>query len=271
MKPAASPRPAFRRVRARGRGWRRRRRIRRRAEALRRLVAGRLPAEHAVTGDHDAWPLIGAALLSRMTMTLAHIIHLMRYGQGVDAGTLVRSLYEHLLHFAWLAADPSAARIEEWRKDDLQRRLTADEDARQRGAKLFTDEERARLREQVASMTGDRLRFDRLAEAADEAWAGKLPATGLGSPSEPNSFRGLYAFVYRNYSGTAHPSYRGLNPVVQDLGPQRYRVVLEGGYEGRGPFGQATVIYALALYVAAASLGWPATTDVEAAFSRFPG
>ncbi len=53
-------------------------------------------------------------------------------GRAVDAGTLLRSLYEHLVHFAWLAADPSTARIQEWHKHDLQMRLKADNDARRR-------------------------------------------------------------------------------------------------------------------------------------------
>jgi hypothetical protein len=73
-----------------------------------------------------------------MTTTLRHIA-LQPLGRAVDAGTLVRSLYEHLVHFAWLAADPSPARMEEWRKNDLQMRLRADNDARLRGEKLYTD------------------------------------------------------------------------------------------------------------------------------------
>jgi hypothetical protein len=39
----------------------------RRAEELTALVEARLPSEHTATGDHDAWPLIAEALLSRMT------------------------------------------------------------------------------------------------------------------------------------------------------------------------------------------------------------
>ena len=50
------------------RRWRLGRHNRRRADALTALVTERLPAEYDVTGDHDAWPLIGTALLSRATM-----------------------------------------------------------------------------------------------------------------------------------------------------------------------------------------------------------
>jgi hypothetical protein len=234
------------------------------------LVESRLPAEYTATGDHDAWPLIGAAFLSRMTTTLQHIIDLQSRGRGVDAGILLRSLYEHLVQFAWLAADPSAARIEEWRKDDLHKRLTADTDARQRGVWLYGDEGRRQLESQVAGMTGNPLILEQLAHAADKAWAGKLDAVGHGSPSQVMSFRGLYAIVYRNYSAGAHPSYRGLNPVVQDITDTRKRVVLEGPYEGGGPYGMSTVIYSLALWVAAHSLGFPDTDSIESAFKRYP-
>jgi hypothetical protein len=229
----------------------------------------RLPVDHTVTGDHDAWPLVSIALLSRMTTTLRHIIALEPLGRAVDAGTLVRSLYEHLVHFAWLAADPSPARMEEWRKNDMQMRLRADNDARLRGQKLYTDEDHAAFKAQVAAMTGNDLRLDQLGDAADKAWAGKLRATGLGPATQPMSFRGLYAFVYRQFSAGAHPSSMGLNPVVEDITQTRKRVALEGPYEGpSGPYGMATVIYALALHVASASLGWPVEEDVEAAFGN---
>jgi hypothetical protein len=236
-----------------------------------RLVEDRLPAEYSVTGDHDAWPLIGTALLSRMTMTLRHITDLQPRGRGVDAGTLLRSLYEHLVHFAWLAVDPSAARIERWRKDDLRRRIAADNDARQRGESLFTDEAHADLQRQVAAMTGDPLVLEQLALECDTLWAGRLEHAGLGPASRATSFRGLYAILYRNYSAGAHPSYRGLNPVVEDITDTRKRVVLEGPPEGRGPYGFATAIYGLALHASAASLGWPDPGRIETAFQRNPG
>jgi hypothetical protein len=234
------------------------------------LVECRLPAEYIATGDHDAWPLIGAAFLSRMTTTLRHIMDLQPRGRVVDAGTLLRSLYEHLVQFAWLAADPSPARIEEWRRDDLQKRLTADNDARLRGVELFTDQGRRDLENQIASMTGKPLVLEQLAQAADKAWAGELDVVGHGPSSQVKSFRGLYAIVYRNYSAGAHPSYRGLNPVVEDITDTRKRVVLERPYQGGGPYGLSTVIYSLALYVAASAVGFPDPDDVEAAFQRYP-
>jgi hypothetical protein len=255
-------------ARASARRWRRNRRNRQRAEALAALVAERLPADYDITGDHDAWPLVGAGLLSRATSTLRHVFVAGRGGQSIDAATLGRSLYEHVLHLAWLAADPSPARLEEWRKADLMERLKADTDARTVGVPLLDDAARAVMQAQVDAMTGNKLVLPNLAIAADKHWAGKLPA--MGSHRELHSFRGLYAVLYRQYSGTAHPSYIGLNHVVEDVTVTRKRVVLEAPPEGRGPFGMATVVYALGLYVAAASLGWPSAERVTAAFDRYP-
>jgi hypothetical protein len=78
--------------------------------------------------------------------------------------------------------------------------------------------------------------------AADQHWQGGLPA--MRSYGDINSFRGLYAVLYRQYSGVAHPTYRGLNAVVQDVTAVRKRLVVEGPYEGHGRYGMATVIYA---------------------------
>lgn len=240
----------------------------RRARSLMRLVQQQLPGEYDVTGDHDAWPLVGAALLSRATMTMRSILDLQLRGRATDAGTLGRSLYEHAVHLAWLGADPSAERLEQWRKHDLRSRLTADNDARQRDIQLLDAAERAALEAQVGAMKGDKIVLEQLAESADAHWHGRLPA--MGSASQQQSFRGFYAILYRQYSGTAHPSYRGINPVVEDITATRKRVVLEKRFEGRGPYGMATVLYGLALLVASESLSWPAGGQVTAAFERYP-
>jgi hypothetical protein len=244
------------------------RRIQQRGRELVDLAVRHLPQEFEVTGDADAWPFIAAALLSRMTTTLRSILELQPAEREADAGILVRSLFEHAVHLAWLGADPCATRIEEWRKHDLASRLTADTDARKHAIELFTEAARANVKAQVDRMQGKKLVLASLAAAADGHWAGTLP--GMGASPEVNSFRGLYAVLYRNYSGVAHPTYRGLNRVVEDLGATRRRVGLETEYEGSGPCGIGTVIFALGLYVTAITLGWPQIAEIEAIFERHP-
>jgi hypothetical protein len=241
----------------------------RRARALCRLVERRLPLEFDVTGDHAAWPAIGAAVLSRATTTMRHMLDLRGHGHALDGATLGRSLYEHVVHLAWIAADPSPARIEAWRKDDLENRLKADRDARGVGVELLDDVARRQLEHQVGAMTGNRLNLADLAVAADKHWAGRLP--GMGGHTKLSSLRGFYAILYRNYSTTAHPSYMGLNHVVQDVSAVRKRVVIEQrDPDSRGPYGMATVVYAMALFVAAEAFRWPTRQEIFATFERHP-
>ncbi len=224
--------------------------------------------EFDVTGDAQAWPAVGVALLSRSTTTLRKVFEARGGGQTLDSATLGRSLYEHVVHLAWLAADPSPARLGEWRKADLVDRLKADAEARALGEPLMDDLARAQMQAQVDALAGNKLVLVNLAIAADKHWADKLPA--MGPHTQTHSFKGLYTFLYRYYSKTAHPTFMGLNHVVEDITAVRKRVILEGTPEGRGPFGLSTVVYAFGLYVASHSLGWPDADDVSAAFDRYP-
>jgi hypothetical protein len=233
------------------------------------LAAGHFPQEFRVTGNADAFPLIGAGLVSRMTGTMRAILALLPEGREADAATLLRSLYEHAVHLAWLAADPSAERIQEWKKDDLESRLKADADLRERGQPILTDEEREALERQVAGLLGNGLvPLTNLAVAADKRWEGTLP--GMGAHDEVKSFRGFYALVYRSSSGFAHPTYRGLNAVAAEVGPGRQQVWLEDRYEGTGPYGMATLIFGFGLYLSSAALGWPDAKEIGAIFERYP-
>jgi Family of unknown function (DUF5677) len=242
--------------------------IQQRGQELVELAAQQLPREFEVTGDADAWPFLATALVARMTTTLRSILQLHPAQLEADAGILLRSLYEHAVHLAWLGADPSAERIEAWRKHDLVQRLKANADAHEHGIELFSDKDRAELQAQVEQMHGGRLVLADLAKTADLHWAGKLP--GMGSSPEAKSFRGLYAIVYRHYSGVAHPSFRGLNRVIEDLDATHRRVHLEGEYQGSGPYGLATVMFGLVLYVTAKTLGWPPDLEIHAVFERHP-
>jgi hypothetical protein len=244
--------------------------IQARGRELYNLAARHFPQEFSVSGDRDAFPLIGTALVSRMTGTLRSILALQGEGREADAATLLRSLYEHTVHLGWLAADPTAKRIQEWKKDDLESRLKADADMRERGAPLLTDQERSAIKQQIAVLHGNGLEpVTNLAVAADKRWEGTLP--GMGAHGDVKSFRGFYALIYRNSSGFAHPTYRGLNAVGAEVGPGRQQVWLEDRYEGTGPYGMATLIFGFGLYLSSAALGWPDAKEIGAIFERHPG
>jgi hypothetical protein len=232
------------------------------------LASGHFPQEFDVSGDANAWPLVATAMVSRMIGTMKAILAQHPAELEADAGAAVRILFEQAVYLAWLAADPSVERIQAWKKADLRSRLAADDDARAHGSQLYTDEQRADVEAQVAKLAGNRLVLASVAEEADQHWAGKLP--GMGGEGETKSWRGFYAIVYRNYSGFAHPTFRGLNPVVVDISPTRKQVRLEKPYEGSGPYGMATVIFGLVLLVASTALGWPKADDISAIFERYP-
>ena len=202
-----------------------------------------------------------------MAGTLLSILDLQLGGHAADAATLGRSLYEHAVHFAWLAADPSDARMQEWRKHDLQQRLKADTNMARFGAGFYTDEQRAYVEAQVDSLVGKNLVLEQLAMAADDSWVPRTPGLIAGSTK---SFAGLYASLYRHSSGTAHPTLLGLNRVTDDLSPSRRRIRLEGAEVGAGPYGMATIVFGLVLQVSAQALGWPLPSEIEEIFERHP-
>ena len=239
-----------------------------RGRELVELATGYFPREFDFTADADAGPFVLTAMLGRMIGTMKAIGAQHPAQLEADAGAAVRVLFEQAVYLAWLAADPSVERIQAWRKVDLKARLAADNDGRAHGNPLFTDEQRADVEVQIAKLSGDRLVLASVAEEADRHWAQKLP--GMGGNGEAQSFRGLYAFVYRNYSGFTHSTYRGLHPVVVDLSSTRKQVRLEEPYEGSGPYGMATVIFGLSLLIAGSALGWPNGGDVVAIFERNP-
>lgn len=213
------------------------------------------------------WSVVSLGLLSRMAGTLESILDLQLRGHAADATTLGRSLYEHAVHFAWLAADPSAARLQEWRKYDLQQRLKADSDMARFGQQVYSDEQRAYVEAQVASLVGKNLILEQLAIAADAAWLPRIPGLVAGATQ---SFAGLYASLYRHSSGTAHPTVLGLNRVTDDLSPTRRRIRMERADSGTGPYGMTTVVFGVVLHVAAKTIGWPSPRQIEAIFDRNP-
>jgi hypothetical protein len=239
-----------------------------RAAELAALVNCHLPLEADVTGDGDPWPLVGPALLAHATGTLRSIFVLAPTGSHNDASRLLRSLYDHVVTFAWLGAKPTADRLAAWRKHDLEERLKADTEAMKAGEPLLEDAVRRQMEVDVESINASRPDLASMSVAADKHWAEWVEALepGVGF----RSFRGLYTVLFRQHSGLVHATYRGLNAVTEDLSPTRRRIVLQAPVEGRGPYGIATAVYGLGLLVAAHSVGWPSTAEVEAIFARYP-
>jgi hypothetical protein len=241
--------------------------IQQRGRALVELVAKQLPREVEISPE-DFWASVSLGLLSRMAGTLSSIIGLQPGGRRADAAILGRSLYEHAVHFAWLAADAGTARLQEWRKYDLQQRLKADSEMMRFAAGFYTSEQRAYVESQVASLSGRDLHLAQLAIAADECWIARTPGLVAGTTK---SFAGLYASLYRHASGTAHPTALGLDRVTDDLSATRRRIRLETAEPGGpDPYGMATIVFGVVLQVSSQALGWPSEAEIEEIFERYP-
>lgn len=237
-----------------------------RATALARLIEDRLPLEEDATGPADAWPLVGSALLAHATSNLNSIFRLRSHAAHNDSSRLLRSLYDHVVTFAWLAVEPPG-RIAVWRKADLEARLKIDKEFTQASQRLLPDAVRSQMERDVDSVEGSAPGLADKALRADEHWIPRIAHLGSQGFS---SFRGLYTVLFRQHSGLVHATMRGLNHVTVDLSPTRRRVLLEAPLDGRGPYGLATVVYGLGILVAAESLGWSSGAEVEAIFARYP-
>jgi hypothetical protein len=239
-----------------------------RTAALIELVEWSLEVEGDAGGPQTAWPMVGPALLAHATSNLRSIVFRLRPdGAHNDASRLLRSLYDHIVTFAWLAADPPP-RLALWRKGDLQERLKIHREFEAAGEQLIPDADREQMERDISRLEGKAPDLASKAAAADKHWipliGGALRADSL------SSFRGFYTILFREHSGLVHATMRGLNHVTIDLAPPRKRVVLEAPLESRGPYGMATTVYGVGLLVGAQALGWPDANEVEAIFARFP-
>jgi hypothetical protein len=236
--------------------------IAQRADALAALVEARLPLDMDVPYGGDAWPLAGAALIAHATGTLRSIVLLSAAGAHNDAFRLLRSLYDHAVTFAWLAAQPTGERLEAWRLEDLAARLKMDREAAAAGISLLDDATREQMARDVADAKAKTPDLASKAAAVDRYWAPRVEAID-------DEFRRLYTLLFRTHSGLVHATFRGLNHVTEVVSSTRTRVLVQLPPDGRGATGMATVVYGLALLVAAQALGWPSTADVHAVFDLY--
>jgi hypothetical protein len=141
------------------------------------LVRPYLPVDVLVHGPAGAWPLVGPALIARATGSLEAILALVPLRREADAGTLLRSLYEHVTTFAWLAAERGEERMRRWLKSDCEARLRTDDDCRKVGVKILDDDRREEFEETVAALpNGMPALLDR-SEAADATGSAGSPAS----------------------------------------------------------------------------------------------
>jgi hypothetical protein len=139
------------------------------------LVHPHLPSEVRVAGPADAWQLVGPGRIARQVGSLEALLALRALDRQADAFVLLRTLYEHAVTFAWIAADPGEDRHQRFLKSDALARLAADDDARAVGVSLLAAEKRGEYERQRDGLPKEMPELRQCAEAADAHWAGLLP------------------------------------------------------------------------------------------------
>lgn len=200
----------------------------------------------------QSWERFGLGCMSRAYSTLGSIFQLNH--DGPDCATLARSLYEHVVAFAWLAEDPEVRLKMLLRKSAVEMSKTAAE-LRLLGTVTIDPEiietlQREKEGEKAPGVADQAL-------AADACWTRRIPSWSWG-------FRRSYSNMYRPYSFFVHPSGPGLDVFFDSHGA--LDVTNCDSRVGHVRAGAAAA-FADGLVVASEVLGWPRREDVFNAYT----
>ncbi len=112
------------------------------------LLESRLPLTVESDGSEDDWDVVGPAMLAAAGRHLRAIAHLKAtFPSGVVSWQLVRSMFEYVATYAWIAAERET-RAKRWLKADYQQRLKLDDDLGSLvGERLLDEQNRQRVSE----------------------------------------------------------------------------------------------------------------------------
>jgi hypothetical protein len=163
----------------------------------------------------NEWPALGAAFVFRAANILEATLNLPEWRLSA-AAILVRSLYDHVTTFAWLAADP-IVNLTKWDLEDIRQAVVLHKDAVELGfdelipaeklavfeRKLKASRPQTTVGTDTTAKEKNKPPFPNLADrarAADAHW-GKFEKT-FRLPKY--SLQGMYPAVFRNFSSIAH-------------------------------------------------------------------
>jgi Family of unknown function (DUF5677) len=233
------------------------------------LVRDRLPMRYYKGESY--WSIQVAPALTRMADTVDAAMSLMTGEFYVDGPTLLRSLYEQVVTFAWVAVNPGSeqpvSRLDRWVREARYERLKLHNDAVQFRIRppVLTKAEASAIRVSLGMEddAGNRLRDKPLADHilpevpqraydADIYWSQKI--TGLHSARHPLGFRGLYLPAFRVTSQSVHASVEGLDPYITE---ERNRLVVNRARAGsRLSWALVCPLFGMALMIAAQHVNW---------------
>ncbi len=179
------------------------------------LVHQHLPKPVGRTEAHpiEDWPLVGTAYLVKASGTLESMLLLFEEKRVHDATVLLRSLYENILVFSWIAIDPTV-NLPRWMKSICRTGVKTDDDWRAIGTPLLDSRNRTYAEGKAADdSVKDAPDNRQLAQDVDDHWQRTYPGkpTITGTDEDFLTFRGLYRHVYRLGSQAVHQDPRSLS------------------------------------------------------------
>jgi hypothetical protein len=235
------------------------------------LVRRRLP--EGFCGGERWWALFATEALARMADTVESLMTLMASGHDTDGQTLLRSLYEQAVTFAWIAIEPDGRQIR-WRDDGRWEMLKLHRDALTVGLTILSDAEVDDTKNGLSLTDRKQPEADRVlppvperALRADEHWSAQI--SGLHPPNHPLSLRGIYMLAYRAASRPAHGSMVALDAYVTEKNNRRVVHRAEPG--SRLTWALVAPLFGIALTIAAQHLDWIDEGAVRALVGRATG
>jgi hypothetical protein len=210
----------------------------------------------APTRSGQDWETHALAYLARANYTLQTILAIPT--RDIDCMVLARSLYEHVVAFAWLLIDPPAHRpmLLRWEYEERVKLLNDSHGFKMLAPPSDTIVRRALIDmgQKAAPETPDR------ALAADKYWSRcNIKWTWR--------FRHGYWGLFRGFSVFVHPTVAGIDPFI--VPGNRSATVGIPRAPHRGDIqAEAVLCFADALAVASHRFGWPSIGEVLEAFTH---
>ena len=198
------------------------------------------------------WRPIAAGYMARMADIARSTAVLTLAGCSDDALVLSRVMYEQMVGFCWIAAEPKL-RVELWKDSYEAHQRAAHEDAKKYGIKILTAK-------QLAKAKGKKkLSVERLAKEADDYWSPRIEGFRILSGEQQAidilTITGLYLGVYRAASRIVHGTVQSLDSVMRRSGT---RTIVERRVSPTAGFAPtAAPIFVMAIAVHHKLFGWP--------------
>lgn len=211
--------------------------------------------------DADRWWAASAGLITRILTLTETIVHVGRLKRRSDLATLTRSLFEHVVMLAWIAAPRDNSRFETWERASYRTVGIVSDELEGLGLGFLTDAGRDFVREQ-SGRRHELPPVPKLAETVDAEWQQRLGLAGV------NRLVAKYTYVYRLGSMYAHPTAAGL------FG-NRERVLdgelflIEQRTDIREVIGPVFTLLAVALVVASHTIGRPPLPAIKTIVGQF--